>query len=321
VLKALRLVLLAAGLACMAYLVARTGLAQLVEPIRSLSWWLLPVVAVPYFLVTTCHAAAWRLCFERPRPPFGRLTVIRLAGEAFNTMAAAVGGEPVKAMLLRPAVPLDRTVAALVIDKTVITMAQLVFLTVGLVIARASLPLPPAFLDLMTWLLWIEVVAVGGFVLVQTVEVVGRGLAAMARALRPALLPRIESLRRFERTVAAFYRGHPARLGAVLLWHLLGWAVASLEVYTVLRVLGVDITLSGALVLEAFTTAVRFLSFMVPANVGALEAGAMVAFEAFGLGAGLGLAVSLLRRLRQLVWIAIGLACLAALRHPFPADR
>ena len=319
-LKVLRIVLLVAGLACMAYLVSRIGITQLLEPVRTLSWWLLPVVLVPYFLVTTCHAIAWRLCFPGDRPPFLRLTTIRLAGEAFNTMGAAVGGEPVKAMLLRPAVPLDETVAALVIDKTVITMAQGVFLAVGLLIARTVLSLPPAFLDLMTWLLVIEVVAIGGFVLVQTVEVVGRGLAALARARRPALLPRVETLRRFERTVAAFYRGHPGRLTLTLLWHLVGWAVASLEVYTVLRVLGVDISLHAALVLEAFVTAVRFLSFMVPANVGALEAGAMVAFEAFGLGAGLGLAVSLIRRLRQLVWIAVGLACLAVLRHPLTTD-
>ena len=319
-LRAFRLVLLVAGLGCMAYLIVRAGPAAVLGPVRALSWWLLPVVLGPYLLVTLCHAAGWRFCFTQSRPLFAPLTSIRLAGEAFNTLAASVGGEAVKGVLLRPGVPLDEAVAALVIDKTTITLAQGLLLAVGLVIGRLVLALPSSFLEMMTWLLAIEAVALGGFVLVQTVEAVGRGLAAVARARWPALLPRLEPLRRVERTVATFYRGYPGRVGLALLWHLLGWAVASLEVYTVLWVLGLDVSITAALVIEAFATAVRFLSFMVPANLGALEAGTMVAFEAFGLGGSLGLAVSLIRRLRQMVWIGVGLVCLAALRHPVLAD-
>jgi uncharacterized protein (TIRG00374 family) len=320
VLKAFRLVLLVAGLGCMAYLIVRAGPAAVLEPMRALSWWLLPVVLVPYLLVTLCHANGWRFCFSRSRPRLAPLASIRLAGEAFNTMAASVGGEAVKGMLLRPGVRLDEAVASLVIDKTASTLGQGLFLAVGLVIGRLVLALPSGFLELMLWLLVIEAVALGGFVLVQTVEAVGRGLTAAARAWWPRLVPRLEPLRRVERTVAGFYLDHPGRLSIALLWHLLAWAVASLEVYTVLRVLGREVSVPGALVIEAFVTAVRFLSFMVPGNLGALEAGTMLVFDAFGLGAGLGLAVSLIRRLRQMVWIGVGLACLAALRHPVAAD-
>jgi len=320
VLRALRFALLVAGLIYVAYLVVRTEPAVLLEPVRTLSGWLLPLIVVPYLLVTLLHAAGWRLCFPGSRPPFTALVSIRLAGEAFNTMAASVGGEPVKGLLLRSVVALDEAVAAVVIDKTTITLAQGLFLGAGLLIARLTVPLPPAFLEMMTWLLAVEVVAVAGFVLVQTVEAIGRALVALARARRPSLVVRLEPLRRVERTMSAFYRRHPGRLGLALLWHLLGWAVGSLEVYAVLWVLGAAPSIWEALVIEAFVTAVRFLSFMVPANLGALEAGTIIAFEAFGRGAGLGLAVSLLRRLRQIVWIAIGLACFATSRRPLSTD-
>lgn len=278
------------------------------------------MVVGPYALVSVLHTLGWRLAFPGRAPSLVRLGAIRLGGEAFNVAAASVGGEPVKVMLLRPGVPTADAVAAVVIDKTTITLAQGLFLGAGLIVAHAGFALPPGFLTLMTWLLAIEVVAVGGFALVQGFEVVGRGLHALARPRWPGLARRIEPLLQVERLLGAFYRRDPTRLALALGWHLLGWAAGALEVYLVLRLLGLEVSLGAALVVEAFSTAVRFVAFMVPATLGALEAGTMVAFQALGWGAGLGLAVSLIRRVRQVAWVALGLACLAALRHPLAPD-
>jgi len=298
------------------YLVVRTGVEALLEPLRTLSWWLLPVVLVPYLAATLLHTLGWRLAFARERPPFARLVSIRLAGEAFNVTTGSVGGEPLKVLLLRPRVPLDGAVAAVVIDKTTIAMGQGAFLLVGLVIARAGFALPPAFVETMTALFVVEILALLALALVQTSEGIGRALQRLARSAWPALGQRLEPFLRIERMVAVFYRHHAGRLGGAIVWHLLGWVAGSLEVYLVLSWLGLDVSPATALVIEAFASAVRFLAFMVPAALGALEAGTMVVFGAFGLSPGLGLSVTLIRRLRQIVWVVIGLLTLAALRHP-----
>jgi hypothetical protein len=50
---------------------------------------------------------------------------------------------------------------------------------------------------------------------------------------------------------------------------------------------------------------------MIPAHLGALESGLVGAFVALGLDAGAGLSFILVRRVRELVWIAIGFIVLA----------
>jgi hypothetical protein len=79
------------------------------------------------------------------------------------------------------------------------------------------------------------------------------------------------------------------------------------------------VTLVTAMVIEAFATAIRFATFMVPASLGALEGGHVAMFAALGLGASAGLSFSLVRRIREATWVGIGFIALAAYRGLAPA--
>jgi hypothetical protein len=76
----------------------------------------------------------------------------------------------------------------------------------------------------------------------------------------------------------------------------------------------VDISLTAALLVEAFSTAVRFATFMVPASIGALEGGHVAIFTALGLGGTTGMSFSIVRRIREATWIGVGFLALAAYR-------
>ena len=82
--------------------------------------------------------------------------------------------------------------------------------------------------------------------------------------------------------------------------------MGALETWLFLRVLQIPASLTTALVIETLGSAVRFATFFVPGSLGALEGANTAAFAALGLGAPAGLAFSLLRRLRQVVWIGLG---------------
>ena len=56
-----RHLLLAAGVASVAYLVATTGVERLLGPVRTLSWRIAVFIALPYALVAFLHTVAWRL--------------------------------------------------------------------------------------------------------------------------------------------------------------------------------------------------------------------------------------------------------------------
>jgi uncharacterized protein (TIRG00374 family) len=305
--RVVRLLLLAAGLASVAYLIVATGLETLLSPVRTLSWRVLVVIVVPYAIVAVLHTLGWRCAFTRA-VGLGRLFAVRLAGEALNVTMASVGGEPVKVYLLRGRVPVVEASATVVLDKTTITVAQGVFLAIGLGLAWAAERLPPWLFEAAAWLLVIEILAVAGFVLVQLAGVFGRATRVLNRL---GLALGQDQLGRIDRALAAFYRQSPARLAAAILCHLLGWVAGSLEIYLLLLWLGVPVTVTDALLIEALGTAVAFVAFMVPARLGAFEGGHMVIFSALGLGAGLGLSLALIRRLRVILWCAIGVLILA----------
>ena len=127
--KVLRAVLLLVGLGLLVLLVIENDPAAIMDSVRRLSWRILVILVFPMSLVMALDALGWRYAFLRDRVPFGPLLATRLAGEAFNivTPTAALGGEVVKAWLLRDRVPLEESVPSVIIAKTTITIAQGIF--------------------------------------------------------------------------------------------------------------------------------------------------------------------------------------------------
>jgi hypothetical protein len=164
----------------------------------------------------------------------------------------------------------------------------------------------------MLTLLGLEIVCVAGFVIVQLAGVLGRGGRWLAKfRLAPARGQAV--LEGMDETLRATYLGHQRRLVISVLFHLLAFALGSLEIYLVVRLLDVPISPWSALAIGAFGSAVKFFSFMIPASLGALEGGNIAIFAAFGLGGAVGLTYTLVRRLREIVWITVGFALLSAL--------
>jgi putative membrane protein len=312
----LRALLMLAGLGFVAYLVYRVGPATVWDSVSALGWRLLIVLCVPYSLMVVVDSAAWRLLFLGAHVPFLMLVRARLAGEAVNTATptASVGGEPLKAYLLRPWIPLSEGFAAVIADKTTVVTGQWLYLLAGLGTAVLILGRSHALVFAMAALLAVEALAVGGFVLVQTSGVFGGGGRLLSRV---GLAPpsryqgRLENL---DRALARFYRERPGRVAASVLLHAVGWAGGGVEIYLVMSLLGMPVSLTVALVIESFGAAVKFASFMIPASLGALEGGYVAFFGAFGLGGAAGLTYVLVRRVREAAWAALGFLTVTALR-------
>jgi len=90
------------------------------------------------------------------------------------------------------------------------------------------------------------------------------------------------------------------RLVASTLWRFAGWAAGTGEIWLTMYFLGHPITLAEALILESLVVAVRGAAFMVPGALGVQEGGMVLFAVVLGLGPELGLAVSLVKRVREL---------------------
>jgi hypothetical protein len=311
--RRLRLVLFLVGISGLAVLVARIGTEALAAAFAELRWWQFVLVCLPYALIMVVDTLGWRYAFARDLVPFRRLLGARLAGDAVNvvTAMASVGGEVVKAWLIRRDVAYEESVPSVVIAKTTITIAQALFLLIGIGVAWAALPMDSVIVRSMVWLLAVEVVAVSGFFLAQVIGLVRRGGRLLAWL---GVADDASSAERLDLALREFYRRDRRRFLLSVGFHLGGWLLGALETYLMLVVLRVPVPLPTAIVIEAFGSGVRFATFLVPASIGATEGANTAAFAALGFTAGTGLAFSLVRRGRQAVWIAIGLLTLVVMR-------
>jgi putative membrane protein len=73
------------------------------------------------------------------------------------------------------------------------------------------------------------------------------------------------------------------------------------EIWFALRLFGHPVSWATALVLESMTQAVRHLAFVVPAGLGVQEAGLVIFGHAFGISGELALAVSMAKRIREVL--------------------
>jgi uncharacterized protein (TIRG00374 family) len=309
----LRLVLLIAGAGVLIWLIARIGPGAVVDALARVTWWQLAVICALHGLALTVDTLGWRYAFARDRVPFWTLLLARTAGEAVNLVSAlaSVGGEAVKAWLLRDDVPYEESVPSVIVAKTAAVVAQALFLLCGLVIAWTVFSWESSIMTGMLWMLVIEVAAVGGFLATQLSGLIGRA-GGLIRAF--GLLQADASVTRLDQDLRGYYRSHGARFLSSVAWHSLGCATSVAETWAIMWAIGVPTSALTATVIDSIGSGIRFATFLVPASLGALESGNAAAFAALGLGASAGLVFSLVRRARQAIWIGVGICLLVGMQ-------
>lgn len=116
------------------------GIQRIYEAVGQLGPAAMLVILLPSLLMYILEAYGRRVTLGAwaTNVPFWRVLAIRTAGEVVNmtTSTAYVGGEPLKAFLLkRQGVPIVEGLASVVTAKTTMTIAQSLFILSGIVVA------------------------------------------------------------------------------------------------------------------------------------------------------------------------------------------
>lgn len=268
--------------------------------------WLVPLHTVPLLL----DVIGWRvLIFDRIR--IRHLFLIAAIREAINRLlpVANVGGEFVGIrLLMRAGIGGAMAVASVIVEMLLNLAAQYLFLNLGLALllhitggvqGRGALlivflgPLP--ILALCFWLL-------RSGVLIKMLDKLGAGL------LKPRLLDSPRKLQQLDTAVRRLVSSR-GRLALGTFLQVAGLAAGCLETWLVLQWLGHPVSIPAALALESFTLAARSLIFFAPAGLGVQEAGLIGVGYLLGLGSDVALALSLAKRMREILF---GLPALAA---------
>jgi putative membrane protein len=301
-----RLLVLGLGILLLFLVLRELNPAAVLQSLRQVGWFGFAVVVISGLGLTAClssglypllfDAASLRLVFaaRQVRDSAGDiLPFTQIGGIALGMRVLSLGG-------IAPA----RALAAGMVDVTAELMAQALFILLGLALAapaiRADGRLGPYFWWLVTGAL---LFAIGVMVFVF-LQLVGSRIAENFLAV-----PKLgRGTTAFRESLHHLYRQR-ARVALSVGLHFLGWCASGLWLWVVFQVLGKPIAPASAIAIQSLLEALRSATVFIPAAVGIQEAGYAALGALFGFAPETGVAVSLLRRARD---VAVGVPVLLA---------
>jgi putative membrane protein len=189
-------------------------------------------------------------------------------------------------------------IASTIVDLTLEMIAQLGYTALGLGILSAQRPND----HLIAWAapgIVLAILAAIVFILVQR-----HGFPVMESMLRRVRHRWAEGvaiqLAPIQRVIHEIYR-RPSALWSAGFLHFFMWVASSLEAWIALRLMGVNLGTGSVIAIESLLYAVRSIAFAVPSALGIQEGVYVLLGIWFGFGPEIALALSLLKRARDLV--------------------
>ncbi len=283
------------GLGILGFLISRMPIGDITQAFHSMGFHIFWVFAVaPLWFLANAMALS---SLVRHRVGFPNLLYNQLVGEAMNTIVplAGIGGEPFKIKHLSRWLPLGEASQAIVLDRLIHAVSGLVYSSALFILSTTIVPLSE---DLkLTFIL------VGSMLAVLALALIGVSLSKAPSQVTIFLLKRISPLDALRKQ-----RLPKNMFLSCLGYKLLGRVINLIEVYLILRLLGLAATPGRIVVIAAFIAASSLLINIIPQGLGVAEAGITGAFALIGLSAPLGLTFGLIRRVRIIFWALMGIA-------------
>ena len=304
----IRIVIVAAlGLALALYFVAYVGLGAVFSAAVAVGWGGFAILGMCALALFPLLGAAWTVLL--PGSSLANLKALvwaRMVRDAatdilpFSQIGGIVLGA--RAATVHGVSP-PLAFGSMIVDVTTELLAQIAYIALGLLIMSAA-PQSSAAAPLTR-------IFVVGLVLAAAAGIVFLALQRQGHALTLKLAARL--LPRAVATAAAVgdaldsIYGSRVRVGLSAALHLVGWIAGAVGTFIAFRLMGARVNFASVMAIESLICATRSAAVFVPNALGVQEAAYAVLSPLFGVGADIGLAVSLLKRARD---IAIGVPTL-----------
>ncbi|PYD63134.1 lysylphosphatidylglycerol synthase domain-containing protein [Gluconacetobacter entanii] len=293
------------GIGLTVWMLSRFGLHDILALIAT-GGWSIAVVIIFHATQVCASALAWKILAESHRRPLplGDFLALRCAREGINNLlpVAQVGGEVITARLLsrRHGVGLRRAAASTICDLTIELLSQVTFTLIGLGVLFCLVNRSAVTDELME--------SAGAALLLGAVFFGSQYLGAVS--LIEGLLMRIaahlgwggmEDIRGLHHEIITLYKTRSSSLRAGAL-QLLGWSLGTFEVSIIMHGVGHPLSLGQCLVIESVGQAAKSAGFAVPGALGVSEGGYIIIAGLFGVSPQVAIALSLIKRLREIAW-------------------
>ena len=296
-----------AGLVLGTAIVAYFGFGEVLTALGTIGWSGFAIILVYQLALYLLLGACWWVIAPPPRDRFrafvwGRL--VRDSGSEVLPLSQiggfVMGARAATLLGLSTAV----STATTIVDVTLEVLAQLGYTVLGLALLARVHPQAELIYPVAIGIA-IGIVAILGFILLQR-----RGAALVERVSQQLATRWFPGSALSARPlIDAIDRVYAQRGGLVagFFLHFGGWIANAIEAWIALKLMGIDLGMAAVITIESLLYAIRSVAFAVPNAVGVQEGAYVMLGAVFGLSPEMALALSLLKRGRD---IAIGVPVL-----------
>jgi uncharacterized membrane protein YbhN (UPF0104 family) len=308
------------GIIVLAIMVSQLNFAEVWKGLQHAGYWFFAVVLLWVFLYIFNTAAWWIIIKSGRKEKDGKLSFLRLykftvTGFALNyaTPGGLMGGEPYRIMALSPYIGTERATSSVVLYAMTHIFSHFWFWLISIFLY--------IFTQEVTLSMGIMLFAIGIFCLLGLwffFSGYKKGLALRAMKLMahfPGIRHRVgqfierhqEQLNTVDEQIAALHRQNPNTFITAVLLEIACRITSALEIYFILLVIMPNANYIDCILILAFTSFLANLLFFIPLQMGGREGGFLLSTTGLAMSASTGIFVALIVRLRELIWVAIGL--------------
>jgi uncharacterized protein (TIRG00374 family) len=315
IVKALERIIFVAGLALFVGLLYKIGPGSLLRDL-SLVGAGFAFILGQELLAFLFNTFGWRYTIQpRPRRVALRdLLAMRIAGDAINyvTPSATIGGELVKGRLLQRRIPAAEAVSSVSLAVINQFLSRIIFVLASVpffakqILAQAAAPLTFGVCG------FVVIVCAALFYLSWRQDFFQRAHAFVVRqGWLSQWTANVDVWRKLDENIFGSYWRYPRDHALSVLFFALGWSMGAVEIRLILYFLHVPAGWATAVAIEALSILVDQAFFYVPAKIGTQEGGKYFIFLLLGLSPVSGFALGVVRRLREIAWVFVGLLIFA----------
>jgi uncharacterized membrane protein YbhN (UPF0104 family) len=286
--------------------------SHVIQAVRLVGWGLLATIALET-VSRVANTLGWRVTIkDYPHNlGLGELFVARIAGEAIDyvTPSAQLGGQFVMALMVRRKLAMATGLATVIVASLAEAVGQIGFITIALIVVIPT--------EIRAYhLFWpiaggmtVAVSLAGGFFYLQLKRPFSRLWQAAAKFEIPQLAnPEVQAAAVDADTLLTdFYAHQRSRFALASCCYFLAWSMGPLEILIYLKLLHQPLTWMTPLFVEALGLLVERATFLIPGKLVSQEGGKALVLGLLGYPAGIGFAIGLLRRLKEMAWVLFGL--------------
>ena len=291
---------------------------SIIAPFKKFSLLYFLLFFITSFSLSLLSILRWQLIARKMgyRVPFWKLFMYRNMGFVIGylTPTARMGGDPLRAMFLTKEHNVPGTIAysSVMLDRFLDLSIGALVVTTSLLVSIFVFDLPPGtrmffillsfFVALMFSLCYYRLIKRHGF-LSSLISMLGLARSSVFRKIyiKAGEVERIAS--------NFFYYANRKHMIPLVVISVLLWLLFIAEFKFALMAVGYNATILQVFLVIVFTGVITMLP--VPASLGVLEAGQASAFTIMKAGPSLGIALALIIRARDMIWVFFGLILLS----------